>query len=63
MQLSKVPALKKCLFIKAFWKTGGRLSEILPLGREYFVLYDPLTGAPLSSPFMVLRTLKQCRLD
>jgi len=63
VQLSKVPALKKCLFINAFWNTGSRLSEILPLAREYFVLDDPLTGAPLSSPFMVLRTLKQCRLD
>lgn len=54
MQLSKVPDLKKCLFIKAFLNTGGRLSEILPLAREDFVLDDPLTGAPLSSPFMVL---------
>lgn len=61
--LSKVPDLKKRLFIDALWNTGGRLNEILPLAREDFVLDDPLTGAPLSSPFVVLRTLKQRKLE
>lgn len=61
--LSKVPDLRKRLFIDALWNTGGRLNEILPLAREDFVLNDPLTGAPLSSPFVVLRTLKQRRLE
>lgn len=42
---------------------GGRLNEILPLTKEDFVLDDPLTGAPLSSPFVVLRTLKQRKLE
>lgn len=60
--LSKVPDLKKRLFIDALWNTGGRLNEILPLTREDFALDDPLTGAPLSSPFVVLRTLKQRKL-
>lgn len=61
--LSKVPDLKKRLFIDALWNTGGRLNEILPLTKEDFVLDDPLTGAPLSSPFVVLRTLKQRKLE
>lgn len=61
--LSKVPDLKKRLFIDTLWNTGGRLNEILPLTREDFVLDDPLTGAPLNSPFVVLRTLKQRRLE
>ena len=61
--LSKVPDLKKRLFIDALWNTGGRLNEILPLTREDFVLDDPATGAPLSSPFVVLRTLKQRKLE
>ncbi|WP_414057381.1 resolvase [Pantoea dispersa] len=61
--LSKVPDLRKRLFIDALWNTGGRLNEIQPLARENFVLNDPLTGAPLSSPFVVLRTLKQRRLE
>ena len=43
--------------------TGGRLNEILPLTREDFAQDDPLTGAPLSSPFVVLRTLKQRKLE
>lgn len=61
--LSKVPDLKKRLFIDTLWNTGGRLNEILPLTKEDFALDDPLTGAPLSSPFVVLRTLKQRRLE
>lgn len=61
--LSRVPDLRKRLFIDALWNTGGRLNEILPLTKEDFVLDDPLTGAPLSSPFVVLRTLKQRRLE
>ncbi len=61
--LSKVTDLRKRLFIDALWNTGGRLNEILPLAREDFVLDDPLSGAPLSSPFVVLRTLKQRKLE
>lgn len=61
--LSKVPDLRKRLFIDALWNTGGRLNEILPLTPGDFVLDDPLTGAPLSSTFVVLRTLKQRRLE
>lgn len=61
--LSKVPDLKKRLFIDTLWNTGGRLNEILPLTGGDFVLDDPLTGAPLSSPFVVLRTLKQRKLE
>lgn len=61
--LSKVPDLKKRLFIDTLWNTGGRLNEILPLMKDDFVLDDPLTGAPLASPFVVLRTLKQRRLE
>lgn len=61
--LSKVPDLKKRLFIDTLWNTGGRLNEILPLTREDFVLDDPLTGALLNSPFVVLRTLKQRKLE
>ncbi|WP_352230978.1 MULTISPECIES: tyrosine-type recombinase/integrase [unclassified Pantoea] len=60
---SKVPDLRKRLFIDALWNTGGRLNEILPLTKEDFVLDDPLTGVPLSSPFVVLRTLKQRKLE
>ncbi len=61
--LSKMPDLRKRLFTDTLWNTGGRLNEILPLTREDFVLDDPATGAPLSSPFVVLRTLKQRRLE
>lgn len=61
--LSKMPDLKKRLFTDTLWNTGGRLNEILPLTREDFVLDDPASGAPLSSPFVVLRTLKQRRLE
>lgn len=56
--LSKVTDLRKRLFIDALWSTGGRLNEILPLAREDFVLDEPL-----SSPFVVLRTLKQRKLE
>jgi len=48
--LAAVTDLKRRLFIDTLWNTGGRLNEVLPL-----------TGAPLSSPFVVLRTLKQRR--
>lgn len=61
--LSRVTDLRKRLFIDALWNTGGRLNEILPLTTGDFVLDDPLTGAPLSSPFVVLRTLKQRKLE
>jgi integrase len=61
--LSKVPDLKKRFFIDTLWNTGGRLNEILSLAREDFALDDPVSGAPLSSPFVVLRTLKQRRLE
>ncbi|MDR6352603.1 tyrosine-type recombinase/integrase [Pantoea sp. SORGH_AS_0659] len=61
--LSKVTDLRKRLFIDALWNTGGRLNEILPLTRGDFALDDPLNGAPLSSPFVVLRTLKQRGLE
>ncbi|WP_308538867.1 hypothetical protein [uncultured Pantoea sp.] len=61
--LSKVTDLRKLLFIDAMWNTGGRLNEILPLTRGDFVLDDPITGTPLTSPFVVLRTLKQHRLE
>lgn len=43
--LSRVPDLRKRLFIDALWNSGGRLNEILPLTKEDFVLDDPLTGA------------------
>jgi len=61
--LSKVTDLRKRLFIDTLWNTGGRLNEILPLTKGDFVLDDPLSGAPLVSPFVVLRTLKQRRLE
>ena len=61
--LSRVPDLRKRLFIDALWSTGGRLNEILPLTREDFTLDDPLTDAPLSSPFVALRKLKQRKLE
>jgi hypothetical protein len=60
--LSRMTDLRKRLFIDALWNTGGRLNEILPLAREDFMLDDPLTSAPLSSPFVELRTLKQRKL-
>lgn len=61
--LAMVTDLRKRLFIDALWNTGGRLNEILPLTREDFVLDDPATGAPLASPFVALRTLKQRKLE
>lgn len=61
--LSKVTDLLKRLFIDALRNTGGRLNEILPLTKENIVLDDPLTGAPLSSPLVVLRALKQRKLE
>ncbi|MBC0856444.1 tyrosine-type recombinase/integrase [Pantoea stewartii] len=61
--LSKVTDLRKRLFIDTLWNTGGRLNEVLPLSRGDFVLDDPLSAAPLASPFVVLRTLKQRRLE
>jgi len=61
--LSKVTDFRKRLFIDTLWNTGGRLNEILPLTKGDFVLEDPLSGAPLVSPFVVLRTLKQRRLE
>jgi len=61
--LSKVTDLRKRLVIDTQWNTGGRLNEILPLAQGDFVLDDPLSGAPLVSPFVVLRTLKQRRLE
>ena len=61
--LSKVTDLRKRLFIDTQWNTGGRLNEILPLTQGDFVLDYPLSAAPLVSPFVVLRTLKQRRLE
>jgi len=61
--LSKAPDLRKRLFIDVLWNNGGRFNEILPLTKEDFVLDDPLTAALLSSPFMVLRSLKQRKLE
>jgi len=61
--LLKVTDLLKRLFIDTLWNTGGRLNEILPLTRGDFVLEDPLSAAPLVSPFVVLRTLKQRWLE
>jgi len=60
--LSRVTDLRKRLFIDTLWNTGGRLNEILPLTRDDFALDSPATGAPLETPFVVLRTLKQRRL-
>lgn len=60
--LAAVTDLKKRLFIDTLWNTGGRLNEILPLTAEDFAL-DDAAGAPLASPFVVLRTLKQRRLE
>ncbi|MEN4633375.1 resolvase [Pantoea agglomerans] len=61
--LSRMLDLRKRLFIDALWNTAGRLDEILLLTREDFALDDPLTGAPLPSLFVVLRTLKQRKLE
>lgn len=59
--LSRVPDLRKRLFIDTLWNTGGRLNEVLPLTAADFALNDPATGVPLKSPFVLLRTLKQRR--
>ncbi|MEJ1269112.1 integrase [Pantoea ananatis] len=61
--LSQMTDLRKRLFIDMLWNTGGWLNEILPLTKGDFVLGVPLSGAPLVSPFVVLRTLKQYRLE
>ena len=61
MLLAAVTDLKRRLFIDTLWNTGGRLNEVLPLTPDDFVLDDPARGTPLSSPFVVLRTLKQRR--
>lgn len=50
-----------CSFFIRFQTAG--LSLPLHSAREDFTLYDPLTGAPLSSPLVVLSTLKQRRLE
>jgi len=63
MLLSKVTDLRKRLFIYTLWNTGGRLNEVLPLTRGDFVLDDPLSAAPRVSPFVVLHTAKQRRLE
>lgn len=59
--LSHVTDLRKRLFIDTLWNTGGRLNEVLPLTAADFALNDPVTGAALKSPFVLLRTLKQRR--
>jgi len=58
-----VTGLRKRLLIATLLNTGGHLNEILPFTRGGFVLDDPPMGAPLASPFVVLRTLKQRRLE
>lgn len=57
--LSFMHDLRQRLFADTLWNTGGRLNEVLPLTPGDFVLDDPATGRSLSSPFVVLRTLKQ----
>lgn len=52
---------RKRMLIETFWNTGGRLNEVTPLTPEDFVLDCPETGKALSSPFVVLHTLKQRR--
>lgn len=59
--LSYVADPRRRLFIDTLWNTGGRLNEVLPLTAADFALSDPVTGAPLKSPFVLLRTLKQRR--
>lgn len=61
--LSKMTDLRKRFFIDTLWNTGGRLNEILPLTRDDFALDSPATGPPLETPLVVLRTLKQRRLE
>lgn len=56
--LSFMHDLRQRLFADTLWNTGGRLNEVLPLTPGDFVLDDPSTGRSLSSPFVVLRTLK-----
>lgn len=57
--LSHMPDQRRRLFAETLWNCGGRLSEVLPLTPGDFALDCPATGAPLPSPFVVLRTLKQ----
>lgn len=55
--LSKVNYLGKKPFNDTLCNIRNRLNEIQPLTRGDFVLDDPLSAAPLVSPFVVLRTL------
>lgn len=52
--------LRHRFFIETLWNTGARLNEALPLTPGDFSL-DDACGQPLSSPFVILHTLKQRR--